>query len=157
MSAPTIRQATHADIPVLIELFLRLKRASPYVTAPHSLERARATMRRCISSPSGYLALAEHQGKIVGALMGETIEYWWSGRHYATDHSMFSTMPGAGSALVEDFCRWAWSRPNVLEVLVGQSSGDEPARTRALFEHLGFEYAGGLFRLARYDAMRGAA
>lgn len=158
MSGPVIRLATHADIPALIEHFLRLKRVSPYVTTPHNLDCARATMRRCISSPSGRLALAEHRGKIVGALMGETVQFWWGGRHYATDHAMFSTVPGVGAALIADFCQWAWSRPNVVEVLLGQSSGDEPERTRAMFEGLGFERAGGIYRLSRYDAtMRGAA
>lgn len=159
MIAATIRPATHADIPALCDLFLSLKRASPYLTQPHDVEHAKATMRRCISSPAGYLALGEHQGRIVGALMGETFKFWWGSRHYASDHAMFSTLPGVGAALVADFCRWAWARPNVIEVLVGQSSGGKIEVTRRFFEGLGFECAGGLFRLSRYDAdrLRGAA
>ncbi len=148
-----IRQATHADIPQLVEFFLAFKRRSPYATITHDLDRARATMRRCISSPGGYLALAMPEGKIVAALMGETFEHWWSSRHYATDHILVSYQSGAGEALVRDFCRWAWSRPNVVEVLLGQSSGRHVDGAQMFYEGLGFERCGGLYRLSRYEAM----
>jgi hypothetical protein len=154
---PSIRAATHADIPALVDLFLRLKRVSPYATIPYSLDDARAAMRRCISSPGGYLALSESGGKVVAALMGETYPFWWSRRHYAADLAFYSTRRGAGEALVEDFCRWAWSRPNVVEVLMGQSSGKRTAATQRMFTRMGFEVAGGIYRMNRYEAMRGVA
>lgn len=152
-----LRDATHPDIANLCELFLRLKRMGPYALQPHDLDRARSTMRRCISSPQGYFKVLEVNGELRGGLMGVVEEFWWSGRRYASDLAIFSQMPRGGELLVRDFCTWAWKQRAVIEVLIGQSSGDSIDATHNLFTSMGFEHAGGLYRLTRYEALGAVA
>lgn len=152
-----LRQATHADIPKLVELFIRLKRVGPYAFQPHDLERARKVMRQCISSAQGYLGVVELNEQIYAALMGVTDGFWWGPRRYASDLAFFSQAPRAGELLVKDFCSWAWKQNGVIEVLIGQSSGLDIEATHYLFESLGFDHRGGLYALSRYEAEGKAA
>lgn len=147
-----LRKATHADIPAIVELFLRLKRKGPYAAIPHDLDRARKMMRFCISNMHGYLSVVEQDGEIQAALIGQTQEFWWSARRYATDLAFVSEVSRGGELLARDFCAWAWARTNVDEVLIGQSSSRNIEATHNFFMSLGFEHAGGIYRLNRFDA-----
>lgn len=148
-----LRPATLADIPQLTKLFLRLKQGGAYAFIPHDLPTAQRAMRQCVSGPGKYFRVIEVGGLIVAALMGGTQPFWWGKRRYASDYALFSQAPRAGERLVQDFCAWAWKQPGVVEVLMGQSSGDAIEATAALFDGLGFERAGGIFRLTRYEAL----
>lgn len=148
-----LRPATLADIPQLTTLFLRLKQGGPYAFIPHDLPTAQRAMRQCVSGPGKYLRVIVAGDVLVAALMGGTQPFWWGKRRYASDYALFSQIPRGGEWLVRDFCGWAWKQPGVVEVLMGQSSGDAIEATRALFEGLGFERVGGIFRLTRYEAM----
>lgn len=152
-----VRPATLADISQLTPLFLRLKRSGPYAFVPHDLDDARHAMRCCISAPTKYLGVIELNGEIHAALMGGTEKFWWGKRRFASDYALFSQLPKGGELLVRDFCAWAWRQRGVVEVLLGQSSGDAIGATREFFGSLGFEQAGGIFRLTRYEALGAAA
>ena len=145
------------DVPALCELFLRLKRAGQYAFTPHDQDQATRTLRQCISSATKYARVVEHEGQIRAVLLGATQQFWWGKRRFASDFALFSQLPGAGQALVQDFCDWAWKQPGVIEVLIGQSSADSIDATQTLFQDMGFERAGGLFRLTRYEALGRAA
>ena len=149
-----VRQADHGDIPQIVELLLAMKRQSAYRTIPHDLVRVKATIRRCITSPQGYCGVVETgEGALGGVLLGVTDQLWWGPRRSASDIAYYSTAPGAGILLVRDFIDWAWKQRGVVEVLMGQTSGIEVAGVRYFFRAMGFEEAGGVFRLSRYDSL----
>ena len=152
-----LRSATLQDVPALCELFLRLKRAGQYAFIPHDMPQAQRTLRQCISSATKYARVVESRGKICAALLGSTEQFWWGKRRYASDFAFFSQYPGAGKELVENFCSWAWKQPGVIEVLLGQSSGDAVCETTGWFKSLGFEHTGGMYRLTLYTALGRAA
>lgn len=154
------RPATHSDIPAMCALFLALKRKSDYVTIPHDLERAKATMRRCITSPQAYAGVVEDDGEVVAVLIGVTDTFWWGPRRYVSDIGFYSARWSAGRLLARHFIDWAWRQRGVVEVLMGESSGLGSRATRAFYEDLGFRSVGGMYRLSRYEAgaaMEGAA
>lgn len=148
-----VRQATHSDIPAIVELLLAMKRQSAYCTIPHDLERVRATIRRCISSPQGYAGVVEFRDKPGAVLLGVADQLWWGPRRYTSDIAYYSAAPGAGILLVRDFIGWSWKQRGVIEVLLGQSSGIELAGTDQFFTALGFERAGGIWRMSRYESL----
>jgi hypothetical protein len=152
-----VRRASLTDIPRLTELFLRLKRSGPYGFIPHDLECARKMMRHCIGNPQRWFGVVDVNGEIHAALMGGVEQFWWSKRRYASDLAFFSQVPRGGELLISAFCSWAWKQRGVVEVLLGQSSGDALEATRSLFASLNFEEAGGIFRLTRYDALGAVA
>lgn len=149
-----VRAADHSDIPAIVGLFLRLKRASDYVTIPHDVDRSKATIRRCISSPQAYAKVAVSKtGEIVGCFLGVVDALWWSSRRYASDIGFFSQIPGAGDALLDDFESWAWQQNGVVEVLVAQSSGVAVDQTDRWYQGKGYARVGGVFRKTRYEAL----
>lgn len=152
-----LRPATLADVPAIVDFFLKVKKGSLYAGFKHNLEDMRLTMRQCISDPQKYLSIIEVEGVVYGALLGTLAWHWWGRHKYATDFAFFSQAPSGGERLMKDFCQWAWKKPHVIEVLVGQSSGMEIEATHSLFTSLGFEHAGGIYRLSRYDAQEAAA
>lgn len=148
-----VRQASHSDIPQIVELLLAMKRQGAYRTQPHDLERVRATIRRCISSPQGYAGVVDFRGKVGAVLLGVADTFWWGPRRYTSDITYHSAAPGGGILLVHDFLAWSWKQRGVIEVLLGQTSGIELAETDHFFRAIGFERAGGIWRMSRYESL----
>ena len=148
-----VRKADHGDIPAIVDLFLRLKRHSDYVTIPHDIDRAKATIRKCISAPRAYAkVVVSKSGELVACLLGVVDDLWWSSRRYASDIGFFSQVPGAGDLLIDDFEAWAWGQNGVVEVLLAQSSGVDVERTDHWYQGKGYARVGGVFRKTRYEA-----
>lgn len=146
-----IRLATIADVPAIEELGIRLKRLTPYATWPYVRDRALAQIRQCVGGGLRCAFVAEHEGQVRGFLLGIAQEQWHSNWRSATDFAIYSEVPLGGFLMVEAFVGWAWSKPTVHEVLIGQSSGLDQDSFGALLERLNFQKVGGLYQLGRHD------
>lgn len=138
-----IRRAIHADIPSIEALLLRAKRYSEYCTVKVEFERARKVMRQCISSPQGFAAVADHDGKITGALLGVTANYWFSAERFASDLGFYSQRRGDGRQLLAMFKAWADSKHATLQL--SQSTGKHIAAVQRLYGAIGCVPVGTLF------------
>jgi hypothetical protein len=152
-----IRRATLADVEPMIDMLMRVKRASVYATVSVDKDRARKQMRQCISAPQAYAGVAEVDGKIVGALLGIKDPLWFSRMLEAKDIVFGCVDPKVSTPLLRDFIAWAWRDPRVVNVLMSQSSGQNIERTQQWFASQGFEVVGGVFRLGRYDEQQESA
>lgn len=146
-----IRTATHSDVDGMLELMLRVKPNSIYAFVPFSKERARKTIRQCISGPQAYAKVAEFEGKIVALLLAVKDQMFFSERLEAKDIVFLCEKPQCSTPLLRDFLAWAWTDQRVANVLMAQSSGIEVARTTEWFQREGFELVGGVFYLNRWD------
>lgn len=146
-----LRPATLADVPAIEDLGQRLKRRSPFATWPYDREQALKTIRTCISSKMGFAWVAERRGKIVAVLLGTVQRMWFSSASVASDFMIYAEQPGAGFALINEFLDWAWSRPSVRSVMIGQSSGIDMGDFDALLTKLNFQRVGGLYEISRFD------
>lgn len=138
-----IRRATHLDLPAIEALLLRAKRYTEYCTVKVEFERARKAMRNCISSPQGFAAVADHEGKITGVLLGVTTNYWFSAERYASDMGFYSQRIGDGRRLLKMFKAWADGKHAKLEM--AQSTNKRAGTLQKLYAEMGLVRIGALF------------
>ena len=138
-----IRRGQLQDVAAIEALLLRAKRFSEYCTVKVEWERARKAIRQCISSPQGFAAVAEHEGRITGCLLGIATHYWFSAERFASDLGFYSQRRGDGLAMLEMFKSWADSKHATLQM--GQSTTKRAAGIKRLYGKIGCVPAGTLF------------
>lgn len=141
-----IRPAKVDDISSIIELGAKLLDESP-VLPPHDPLKARKALAFFISGARASVFVADHDGEIVGFIVGVLDEYWWSDAQYASDAAFFVEPNHRGYAvgLVKNLVAWAQKFKKVKQVSLGVSSGLETyERTGKLYERLGFKPVGGI-------------
>lgn len=141
-----IRPAKVDDITGIIELGKELLDESP-VLPPHDPLKARKALAFFISGARTSVFVAEHDGEIVGFIVGVLDEYWWSEVQYASDAAFYVKPEFRGYAvgLVKRLVTWAKKFKKVKHISLGVSSGLETyERTGQLYERLGFKPVGGI-------------
>lgn len=144
-----IREASLSDIDALVALgeFFAPKAGA----ARFSEKMFRPEIRKIIKSPHAIVLVAEHEGSIVGALVGQICKVWYSEDLYATDLAFVVRPEYSGYyawLMAKRFVRWARSESRVVEVTMQVSSGMESAdRTGAMYQALGMSRVGGCYTL----------
>jgi hypothetical protein len=139
-----IREARIPDLPQVLELLGRLHaKLESYVGAPLDRESLVFAFGRCVNDKRCAAFVAEHEGALVGVLLGITQELWFSTAREALDLVTYSERAGAGPLLVRRFARWAERIPRVVAVSIGQTSGlDDAGRYEQALLGLGFKRIG---------------
>lgn len=145
-----IREATLSDIDALLELaryFVPLTGA-----ASLSERRFRPELCKIIKSEHMLALVAEHEGKVVGCLLGQIGRVWYSEDCYATDIG-FVVLPDYSGIyawlMAKKFVRWAKEQPKVVEVTMQISSGlGDTDRTGKMYESIGLKKMGGCYTVA---------
>ncbi len=138
-----VRKATFHDVEAIAELGKRLIASSDFA---HTTPSTRAMMQRfmlAIHNVREWLGVAEHEGKIVGALLLTAQRYYWTeGEYCIMDDGIYAERAGAGAALVRSGLKWAATVPGVRDVLIAINSGMDVERTVRLLEHCGLRRRG---------------
>ena len=145
-----IREATLGDIDAILEL---ARYFVPKVgVAELSEKRFRPELGRLIKSEHMIALVAEHEGRIVGCLLGQVGRVWYSEDCYATDIG-FVVLPEYSGIyawlMARKFIRWAKAQPKVVEVTMQISSGlGDIERTGKMYESIGLKKMGGCYTVA---------
>lgn len=137
-----IRQATHADIPAMVELGRALCAESPrWARLTFNGEKLATLLVSLIDSPDGFAWVAVASGAVVGALIGIVDEHWASDDRVAQELSLFVREDARGAIyaarLITVLDAWAESR-GAKWLQAGASTGVAIDRTALLYERLGF-------------------
>ncbi len=144
-----IREATLSDIDALVDL---ARFFVPKVgAATLSEKRFRPEICKLIKSESAIVLIAEHEGDVVGGLVGQIGRVWYSDDLYATDLAFVVRAEYSGLyawLLAKKFIRWAKSDERVVEVTMQISSGmGDVERVGRLYESLGLANMGGCYTM----------
>lgn len=138
----SIRQATAADLPRILELGAQLHAESPrWSRIPFSVDRAGRTMANLLDSPDGTVFVSEADGQVTGGIAGMIQQHWASDAIVAHEVSFFISKDcRGGMAACRLICAldaWAQIR-GAAWLSVGTSTGVDPELTARLYESLGF-------------------
>ena len=132
------------------EQVLELARQMHEESAAHSgmaLDRRKLAERlgAAAESSTAYVMLAVRDGTVLGGFLGTITGTFFSDELAAKDLAWFVSKERRGSVaavtLVRDFERWARAM-GAKRIFLGQSTGVDIEKTRALYEHLGYRTVG---------------
>lgn len=143
-----IRVATISDMPRLLELGQMLISESALSRFKFDFGKASDSLANIITG-GGVVFVAEQDGEIIGGFAGGITELWYSREKIGFDYSLF-VQPGRRNGLtaiklVTAFEAWA-SELGAVELHLGISTGVNIDGTTRLYEHLGYEHIGPLFK-----------
>lgn len=138
------------EVEAVVELGRRGHAASEHSRYEFDEMRAKLFVANCAVNKASCAFIAEHEGKIVGMLLGKSEEYPYCKMTYATDLAIYSEAPGAGRKLIERFEQWAFQERKVSQLILAVSHGGKSTNgVSALYKRLGYEHVGGLFTKQR--------
>jgi GNAT superfamily N-acetyltransferase len=150
-----VRHATTADIATLVELGRSMHAEAPVLRhAAFSPQKVEATLR--LAMEHGLVLLnVDEDGSIDGAFVGVVIERWFSTERYFADLAFYVKPERRGGLTAYRLLRGvlAWCEAKGLapcDVTLAVSTGVHPETTGRLFEQMGFERYGGMYRLGSY-------
>lgn len=142
-----IREATHDDVPRLVDLARVMHAEAPnFRDLPFDGDRLAATLRGLVNNPRGFAWLLEDEdGETVGALVALAVPHFFSPSLVSCDLGLF-VLPerrgGMGVVRLLNAYR-AWSHEiGATKVQIGLMTGVHVEHTRALLERLGWHCAG---------------
>lgn len=137
-----IRRAQPLDIPQIFDIALEMQRRGAFQYTKMNFS---AITNRCldaIHNPNMWLGVAEHEGKIVGALMLIYQRYWWTkDEYFVIDDGIFSSRAGAGVWLVRAGVKWAMSK-SPKEITICINSDIDLDKTVQTLDRLGLRARG---------------
>jgi GNAT superfamily N-acetyltransferase len=145
-----IRDATLKDVKPLVDFLTPFHDNGGYRDIKIDNRVASDNLISMLSSKMHHIWIVEKDGEICAALGVVSTELWFTKRHYATNLFLCSNVRGKGSAgfLLRRFKRWVADRPIIKDVTLGVTSElGEVERVERLYQAVGFENLGGLFRL----------
>lgn len=150
-----IRPATEADVPRVLELSEGIFNESVYArTCTYSPEKvAHLVTQLMLPNPDRwFLCLAENDGITIGMYAGFLTEYYFSQDLMAVDMALFVDPSKRGGLaavkLVQAFEEWAFAR-GAKEVCPATSTMVAPERTAMLYQFLGYDIVGNMFKKRR--------
>ena len=147
-----IRCLEYADIPETVELARKFVEESAFSRFTFSHEKMAANLSLAITHPHiAFCHVVEHEGKLVGALVGYISEFFFGPDLIASDSGWFVLPEYRGSRsavrLLKNFEKWAKAN-GAKEVAMGVSTDVSPEKTGALLQKLGYKHVGGNYKLA---------
>ncbi len=142
----TIREARNEDVSALVALGQAMHSKSSYAHMSFEAAKFGAALRRWIDLDDHLVLVADG---LVGMFVGTVSSVYFGHAMLARD-VLFYVSPehrnyALARAMVERFRAWARAK-RVPEVRLGISAGGDYERTGKLYERLGFEQVGALYR-----------
>lgn len=150
-----IRPATIGDFPAFSKLCERFRaELSTYPDCPIDKPSVMQTFGRCVNDATKLALVAEHEGRLTGALLAITQELFWSTAQEATDLIFYNERPGSdGTHLARRYIRWAHRRPRVRVITLANSTGVQIERFEEFCETMGLVKVGSLHQMAVNQAI----
>lgn len=140
-----IRNATHADIPRMVELGRLMFKTTAYVKYAFDDEKVTALCGHLIDSERGIALVIEHEGQIVGGLMASVYSMWFGDLLEASDFAVFIHPEFRGFShavrLIKEYVTQAKAL-GASRICLGNTTGYEPEKVKALYELAGFRTVG---------------
>jgi GNAT superfamily N-acetyltransferase len=144
----TIRFATLADVPSLVEGGSRMHALTRFRSQPFNVQRVAQAFSDLITQGQGkyaFLVAARTDHRVVGALIGVMEQQIFSDV-YSASVMHFDVLPearmgGHGVRLLKAFEQWAMNR-NAVEICLGVNSGTETDRLGRFIERMGYRAVG---------------
>jgi hypothetical protein len=144
-----VRDATFDDADEAVELGAKIHAESESKHLAFDPSGAKVIGAQCIVNRSMCAFVAEHEGRIVGVLLGAERSFGYLHARYATD-LLFLAKGGAGKLLMTRFKTWAFDERGVDQIIMGVSFGGRSARgSEVIYKRQGFTHAGGIFLMNR--------
>jgi hypothetical protein len=145
-----IRLGGVTDIPAIWELALELQKEGPsYKDIPPSKEKfVRLVANMMHLNSCRVTVVVDKDDKVQGFLLGMIEEFFWSTRRYATDMAVYvrAGFKHHVPRLFREFIKWAESKPRVVRIILGLSSGiGSEKRTGKMYTKLGLSNVGGIY------------
>lgn len=138
-----IRKAKQKDLFQILDLVILAKAISPYKDIPSDKDAMSGVVRRLISNGLSCVLVAELDRKLHGIVMGEAVELWYSNSKRCADPAIFYCIDeSAGSDLIREYLRWAWSIKSVAEVTFSVASQYDPTLKEDTFDSAGLSESG---------------
>lgn len=142
-----IRNATHADIPRMVELGALMHAESRFAVLAYDRAKVAGLFAHLLDDGQ-FIQVIEADGELVGGFAGFVTEHWASQDLVSYDCGLF-IMPEhrggrAAARLIQRFREWAVGRGAKM-VTLGVNTGVHPERTARLMELVGFERIGDLY------------
>lgn len=147
-----IRCLEYADIPETVELARKFVEESAFSRFQFSPEKMASNLSLAVTHPHvAFCQVVEHDGRLVGALVGYISEFFFGHDLIASDSGWFILPEYRGSRsavkLLKNFQTWAKAN-GAKEVAMGVSTDVTPEKTGALLQKLGYKHVGGNYKLA---------
>lgn len=145
-----IREATHEDIPRMLQLGEAMHAESRYAAHRWAAEKVAVLLRVLIDSDDGLALVAEKDGVAVGGILASAFDHWCTDARQSSDFALF-VLPEhrgglIGPRLLRRYVKWALGRGVAPDLLgCGITTGVDLAASTRLYELSGFEHAGHLF------------
>lgn len=141
-----IRNATHDDIPRMVELGQQMHAESPNFRGMRfDADKLADAMRCAIDSPAGFARLAERDGMVIGGLVAMAVPHYFSSDSVACDLALFVAPEHRGgmaaARLVAAYRDWGRAL-GVAKVQLGVMTGVAPEAVEGLCIRLGARRAG---------------
>lgn len=139
-----LRNATHADIPRLVELGRAMHAEAPHFSGLRfDGAKLGATIGHVIDH--GFARVAVVDGRIVGGMLALATPHWFSPDLVACDLALFIDAEHrggtAGPRLLQAYAEWARDMGAAI-VTLGLTTGINTERTAAMCERMGWRRAG---------------
>jgi GNAT superfamily N-acetyltransferase len=145
-----IRNATKDDIPTMIAMGAAMHDETNYKDRNYSPEKLLHDGRYMVDHPDKFfLCVAEDDQGVIGMYVGFITEFYFGYDTVAYDLLLYTRQNRRGSLaaarMIEAFTEWAFAN-GASEIRPGVSTGFQPERTAQLYERMGFESIGYIFR-----------
>jgi len=134
----TLRGATSADIPCIVQLGMEALERDPYPGLAISESKVKAATIECVSKNSNFAWVVEKDGEIVAAVCATVHEMLFHERQQATVLQFYSVDPGQGVKLIRKFLEWSRNRP-VIKMIVFTLECHAAPRIGKLLKRLGVD------------------
>lgn len=150
-----IRFATLNDIPAAVEVGRQMCAVTRYQRADFNAVRVADNLSAVITQGQQkgtycFFVAEDHQGHIVGGLIGRTERHFFADFLVATVINYVvlpdRRMSGAGVRLLTAFRKWAQNR-DVFELSVGINSGTDLPKLDKFLKRMGFQCVGGNYAM----------
>lgn len=139
-----IRNATLEDIPRIVEMGQQLAAASTYRAVEYAPDRVEATCKLLINS--GFLVVAEKEGCVVGAMLGDVYTPWYTNDRMGIDYSLYIEPEHRNGLLavkmIKRFEEWCIGM-GAKQIRPGVGTGDK--NVGRLYRALGYQAVGEWF------------
>jgi GNAT superfamily N-acetyltransferase len=144
-----VRTITEADIPVLVDMGAKAHEESKYKGLSFSVDKCTELCHRLIGDSNLLCVVAVKEDMIVGILAASANPTYFSCDRTASDILIYVLPKHRGSwaffVLCSEYLRWA-KESGAKIIFLSNTTGYEPEKVGKLYQKLGFEQVGGIYR-----------
>ena len=121
-----IRSATPSDLKSVVRLGIQGLESTGYKHMIIDRDKVEKVAIECISSPTNFCWVAEHDGEVVAAVSALVFDLMFYQRKQCNVVQFWSNYPGAGIKLIREFLKWARGRRAIKMIIFTLEANVDP-------------------------------